>query len=133
VQVAEDDGELVAVVAMTAPDRGVAHVEWAHVRRSHRRRGLVKRLLGECLRDAAGAGATLVTLEALTGNEPALTVWRRLGFAEVEYLMAAPIDALERRLEEVRPASRASTHVQATTSPPSWPPSSISRASRNPT
>jgi hypothetical protein len=68
----------------------------------------------ECVRDAAGRGATLVTLEALTDNQPALTVWRRLGFVEVEFLMATPLDALERRLaDDPGGESRASTHVQS--------------------
>jgi ribosomal protein S18 acetylase RimI-like enzyme len=104
VYVAQDGGGLVAVVHVLAPERGVAHVEWAHVRRDWRRRGVVKGLLRECLREAKEKGAVTVSLEALTTNEPALTVWRRLGFEVVEVFMATPLDLLERRLAD--PAAR---------------------------
>jgi ribosomal protein S18 acetylase RimI-like enzyme len=98
VYVAQEGEELVAVVHVLAPDRGVAHVEWAHVQRDWRRRGVVKQLLLECLREVGERGVTTVSLEALLGNEPALTVWQRLGFEPVEFFMAAPLDLLERRL-----------------------------------
>ncbi len=98
VYVAQEGDALVAVVHVLAPDRGVAHVEWAHVQREWRRRGLVKELLRECLREVRRHGVITVSLEALRGNEPALTVWQRLGFEAVELFMATPIDALELRL-----------------------------------
>jgi hypothetical protein len=55
-----------------------------------------------------------VSLDVLVSNERALTVWRRLGFRDDQVLLAAPVEALERRLEE-HPAGelRASTHVQS--------------------
>ena len=114
VYVAEDDGSLVGVVHLEPPDRGVSHVEWAHVVPAARRRGVAKSLLRAAIRDARERGSTMVTLEALKTNEPALTVWRRLGFEEVEYFMAAPLASLEERLADVGPGpSRASTHVQS--------------------
>jgi hypothetical protein len=74
----------------------------------------VKALLERALGDVKPSGVTLVTLEALKGNEPALTVWERLGFDAVEYFMAAPLDVLERRLASAPEGpSRASTHVQS--------------------
>jgi hypothetical protein len=96
-----------------APDRGIVHVEWAHVTRGARRRGVLTKLLRTALDEVETADASIVTLEALRSNEPALTVWRKLGFDEVEYFMAAPLGTLARRLEDA-PAgpSRASTHVQ---------------------
>ena len=83
VYVAESDGRLVGVVHVQAPDRGVAHLEWAHVSKGSRRQGIVKGLLERALDDVKRSGATLVTLEALKGNEPALAVWQRLGFDAV--------------------------------------------------
>jgi ribosomal protein S18 acetylase RimI-like enzyme len=113
VYVAEDAGTLVGVVHLEPPDRGVTHVEWAHVAPTARRRGVAKSLLREAVRDVTAHGITLVTLEVLKTNEPALAVWRRLGFEEVSTFMAAPVAGLEGRLADA-PAepSRASTHVQ---------------------
>jgi ribosomal protein S18 acetylase RimI-like enzyme len=111
--VAEEEGRLLGVVHLQPPDRGVVHVEWAHVTRAARRRGTLKALLREAVADMKARGASLVTLEALTTNEPALAVWRKLGFEEVEYFMASPLESLERRLDDAAPGpSRASTHVQ---------------------
>src|SRR6202011_1614274 len=76
VYVAESDGQLVGVAHVQAPDRGVAHLEWAHVSEGSRRQGLIKKLLEQAIRDVKEQGTTLVTLEALKGNEPALTVWQ---------------------------------------------------------
>jgi ribosomal protein S18 acetylase RimI-like enzyme len=114
VYVAESDGKLVGVAHMQAADRGVAHLEWAHVSEGSRRQGVIKQLLEHAVRDVKAQGARLVTLEALKGNEPALTVWKRLGFEAVEYFMATPLDALELRLVDAPEGpSRASTHVQS--------------------
>jgi hypothetical protein len=66
------------------------------------------------VREARENGAITISLEALKTNEPALTVWQRLGFEVVEFFMATPLDALELRLAEVPSgASHASTHVQS--------------------
>ena len=100
VYVAQDGDSLVAVVHVLAPERGVAHVEWAHVQPAWRRRGVVKELLRECVREVRENGVTTVSLEALSANEPALTVWRRLGFEVVEFFMATPVDLLEQRLAD---------------------------------
>jgi len=113
VYLAEDGERALGVVHLKPPDRGIVHVEWAHVAREARRRGVLTTLLRTALGEVATADASIVTLEALRSNEPALTVWRKLGFDEVEYFMAAPLDTLARRLEDAPAgASRASTHVQ---------------------
>jgi len=114
VLVAEEGGRLVGVAHFKAPDRGIAHLEWAHVVQGSRRRGIVKALVRAGVADAKAKGATIVTLEALRSNEPALAVWRRLGFDEVEYLMAVPLETLERRLgDSPEGPTRAATHVQS--------------------
>jgi ribosomal protein S18 acetylase RimI-like enzyme len=113
VYVAEDGGALVAVAHVRPPERGVAHLEWAHVSRDSRRRGVLRALLAEAVEETKAKGASLVTLEVLKSNGPAIAVWRRLGFDEVEYVMAAPLEALERRLAaRATGPSHASTHVQ---------------------
>jgi ribosomal protein S18 acetylase RimI-like enzyme len=111
--IAEDEQGPVGVARIEAPSRGVAHVQLVHVRERARRQGVAKALLAECVADAKGRGAATVTLVVVNANEPAVSVWRRLGFTPVTSWLAAPLDALEQRLAG-RPQGpqRASTHVQ---------------------
>ena len=110
---AEDDAGPLGVARVEEPIRGRAHVQLVHVRERGRRQGVAKALLRECVTHAQGKGARFVSLDVLRSNERAVNVWRRLGFEETQYLMAAPIDKLTTRLE-ARPAGeeRATTHVQ---------------------
>jgi ribosomal protein S18 acetylase RimI-like enzyme len=110
---AEDDEGAVGVARIETAVRGRAHIQLVHVRERGRRQGIAKALLRECAAHAGEQGARFVSLDVLRANQRAVTVWRRLGFEETSYLMAAPLDRLERRLEE-RPGGtvRASTHVQ---------------------
>jgi ribosomal protein S18 acetylase RimI-like enzyme len=110
---AEDDEGPVAVARVEAAVRGRSHVQLVHVRARARRQGVAKALLRECVEHARSQGARFVTLDVLRSNELALDVWRRLGFEESAYLLAAPIDRLDGRLAD-RPGGeqRATTHVQ---------------------
>ncbi len=111
--VAEDDEGPVGVARASAPERGRSHVHLVHVRPRARRTGVAKALLHECVSDVKDKGATIVSLDVLTTNAPAVAVWTRLGFAEVALFMAAPVDALERRLEQrATGETRAATYVQ---------------------
>jgi len=113
VYLAEDDDEIVGLLEASAPAPQGRHVDVVHVRPAGRRRGVATALLRACAADARSQGAEWVSLDVLASNEVARDVWRRLGFDEVELLLAQPLDALERRLADA-PAepSRASTHVQ---------------------
>lgn len=113
VYVAEDGDEVVGYLEATAAEPQRWHVDVVHVRPAGRRRGIATALLRACTADARAHGAKWVSLDVLTSNEVARDVWRRLGFEEVELLLAQPLDALERRLGDA-PAgpSHASTHVQ---------------------
>jgi ribosomal protein S18 acetylase RimI-like enzyme len=110
---AEDGEGAIGVARVEAPVRGRSHVQLVHVRERGRRRGIAKALLRECARNAREQGARSVTLDVVRSNERAIAVWRRLGFEESAYLMAAPLERLETRLAD-RPvgAYRATTHVQ---------------------
>ena len=110
---AEDGGETVGYLEATAAEPQRWHVDAVHVRPAGRRRGVATALLRACAADARSHGAEWVSLDVLASNEVARDVWRRLGFEEVELLLAQPLAALERRLGDA-PAgpSRASTHVQ---------------------
>jgi ribosomal protein S18 acetylase RimI-like enzyme len=114
VYLAEDDQGAVGVARAAPPDRGRSHLVLVHVRPRARRRGVAKALVRACVDEVKGRGATFVSLNVLTTNTLARTVWTRLGFDEVALVMEAPVDALERRLAEAPAgASRATTHVQS--------------------
>jgi hypothetical protein len=55
----------------------------------------------------------MVSLDVLVSNDRARAVWERMGFEEVSLYMAAPLDAVVRRLEDHAPGeTRAATYVQ---------------------
>jgi ribosomal protein S18 acetylase RimI-like enzyme len=111
--IAEDAEGPVGVARIEAPVRGRAHVQLVHVRPRGRRQGIAKALIAECVADAKARGAKYVSLEVLRENENAIAVWRRLGFTEATYLMAAEVNALDVRLHAESPGEqKASTHVQ---------------------
>jgi len=110
---AEDDEGPVGLAKIEGPSHGAAHVHLVHVRPRARRRGVAKALLRECVAYAHGRGAQTISLHVLLTNEPARTVWRRLGFADVSSLMTVPLDVLDSSLVDQAPGvHRASTHVQ---------------------
>jgi ribosomal protein S18 acetylase RimI-like enzyme len=111
--IAEDADGPVGVARIEAPVRGRANVQLVHVRPRARRQGVATALLRECVADAKSRGAKVISLEVLTSNVNAVNVWRRLGFTEATYLLAAELDTLEARLSQ-RPSGelRATTHVQ---------------------
>ena len=110
---AEDDDGPLGVARIEAPQHGRAHIQLVYVRSRGRRQGVAKALLAECVADAKARGAAWVSLEVLSSNELALTAWRRLGFVEYSYDLAAPLDALEQRLARgPRRDSHGTTHVQ---------------------
>jgi ribosomal protein S18 acetylase RimI-like enzyme len=111
---AEDDDGPVGVARIEAAQRGRSHVQLVHVTERARRQGVAKALLRECARHAREQGARSVSLDVLTANEGAVTVWRRLGFEVYAQFMALPVDELETRLAERDTGQhRATTHVQS--------------------
>lgn len=111
---AEDEDGALGVARIEKPNQfRAAHVQLVHVRERGRRQGVAKALMRECVDDAKAKGAEFVSLEVLLDNEPALTVWRRLGFQPVTYEMFAPLEQLEQRLSDRDVTEqRATTHVQ---------------------
>lgn len=113
VLIGEDDDGPVGVVRAEAPKHGRVHVQLVHVRPRARRQGITKALLAEIVREARERGVEHVTLDVLTSNATARTVWQRLGFEELALFMAAPLDDLEARLASSGgPAAFGSIHVQ---------------------
>jgi len=110
---AEDEDGVVGLAKIDLPKYGAVHVHLVHVRPRARRRGVAKALLRECVAQARDGSAQTISLHAMLDNEPARTVWRRLGFADVSALMTVPVEVLEQNLVDAAPgAHRASTHVQ---------------------
>ncbi|MFL5928001.1 MAG: GNAT family N-acetyltransferase [Gaiellaceae bacterium] len=110
---ADDDDGPVGFARIDAPRYGQAHVQIVYVRPRARKQGIAKALLAQCVAAAREGGATWVSLEVLTANQLAVSAWRRLGFVEYAYGMAAPLDALEQRLTSAPPAEmRGTTHAQ---------------------
>jgi GNAT superfamily N-acetyltransferase len=90
------------------------HVDAVYVRPQARRQGVTTALLRQVVDDAREDGAEWISLDVLSSNDAARSVWRRLGFEEVESTLAQPLDALDRRLGDAPEGpTRASTHVQS--------------------
>jgi ribosomal protein S18 acetylase RimI-like enzyme len=113
VYVAEDEQGSVGMARATPPARGRSHLVLVHVRPRARRRGVAKALVRACVDEVKAKGATRISLDVLTTNTLARTVWTRLGFDDVALVMEATVEHLERRLAETPVGeSRATTHVQ---------------------
>jgi ribosomal protein S18 acetylase RimI-like enzyme len=84
----------VAFAWLTPPERGVARLEYLHVRPAHRRRGIARQLVQAVATEAAARGATDLVLEVVATNDVARATWERLGFALIEHRLAAPITSL---------------------------------------
>jgi ribosomal protein S18 acetylase RimI-like enzyme len=113
VYLAEDDEGAAGIARAGPPEHGRSHLVLVHVRPRARRRGVAKALVRACVDEVKEKGASRVSLDVLTTNTLARTVWMRMGFEEVALVMEAPVEVLEGRLGTAPAgASRASTHVQ---------------------
>jgi ribosomal protein S18 acetylase RimI-like enzyme len=113
VYLAEDEEGAVGMARAAPPEHGRSHLVVVHVRPRARRRGVAKALVRACVDEVKEKGASRVSLDVLTTNTLARTVWTRMGFEEVALVMEAPVEVLEMRLGTAPDGvSRASTHVQ---------------------
>lgn len=82
--IAEADGRLAAMLVLwLIVDE--AHIATLATHPDFRRRGIAERLLVEALNLAYNEGARAALLEVRAGNEPALRLYRKLGFEVVGY------------------------------------------------
>lgn len=81
--VVEDLDGTVTAFAILSTGGGDAHVLDIAVAPAFRRRGLARWLMDELLVAAQARDCDQLFLEVRAGNEPALTLYRDLGFAEV--------------------------------------------------
>jgi ribosomal protein S18 acetylase RimI-like enzyme len=101
VYVAENDDGVIGSARAKTIEGGVWYVVFAYVRPEARRRGVLKALLRELVREGRERGSSRVTLDVLVVNEVAVAAWRRLGFQDDKYYLATTVADLESRLAEV--------------------------------
>jgi ribosomal protein S18 acetylase RimI-like enzyme len=111
---AEDDDGLAGYVFATALQGTRSHVTDVYVRPEARRRGLATELMRELAAGLRDLGAQWVSLDVLTTNRAALALWERLGFAEVQAVLATRLETLEERAgtEATEAQSLGTVHVQ---------------------
>jgi len=90
------DEEGIAVVRKTG--ERAATLDLLYVRPEARGRGLAADLVREAAALARGRGAEMLELDVLTSNTAARAIYERWGFTAFELLMAAPVEALDKRL-----------------------------------
>ena len=111
---AEDAEGPVGLAKLGLLDHGGLHLHLVYVRPRARRRGVTRALMRACVEQARAEGARTISLHVLLSNPSARSVWQRLGFEDVSYFMAAPLDSLDARLVERESGEyRATTHVQS--------------------
>ena len=111
---AEDAEGPVGLAKLGLLDHGGLHLHLVYVRPRARRRGVTRALMRACVEQARAEGARTISLHVLLSNPSARSVWQRLGFEDVSFLMAASLDGLDARLVERESGEyRATTHVQS--------------------
>ena len=92
--VAEEPADWLGMVgAYTPRDTSVRHAYGLWVDQSVRRQGLARALMDTVVEWARTAGAAAVTLWVARSNEPAIALYRRLGFVETGDTQPMPSNA----------------------------------------
>ena len=91
---------LIAGFVVTLPIRGqIGHIVTLDIVPEARRSGLASRLMAECEQRLRAAGCSQVYLETAVNNEPALRLYRKLGYEIVrtlpEYYSSQSLDAFQ--------------------------------------
>jgi len=91
-----DDGDerLVGCVALRPRDGGRAEMKRLYVRPDWRRRGLGRHLTELCLAEARDAGYRELCLDTLAQLHAARTLYRDMGFREIEAYYENPLDGV---------------------------------------
>jgi len=82
--------------------RPLVNVHDVAVLASHRGRGIAEQMLAEAERIARARGAVKMTLEVLSGNAPAIQLYRRMGYAG--YQLGATMGTAEFMQKWITPA-----------------------------
>jgi len=95
---AEDDDSAVGFAALDYRDSRIAELQSLYVRPDARRLGIARALMQQASAAAREHGYDHMMLDVLTSNHEARAVYERLGFAEYQLTLAAPLDELDTRL-----------------------------------
>lgn len=113
VLLAEDEEGALGSVRARMLSGNVWHVATAYVRPRGRKQGVLKALLRDAIAAGRERGSTRVTLYVQADNPAGVAVWRRLGFQDDMYYLAADVDELEARLGAAeREPSQGAVYVQ---------------------
>jgi ribosomal protein S18 acetylase RimI-like enzyme len=117
--VVEADGTVVGFAFARAPAKGRSHLTDLYVRPEHRGGGVARRLVAAVAEDASAKGATRLTLDVLTSNTVARSLYDALGFETYQLKLGADIAALRARIAESERAGETfgSIHVQTDDEP----------------
>ena len=112
--VAEEDGQLVGYALSKREGSRYARLTDLYVAPQARGRGLSRGLVQAVATHWRGEGIETLELEVLESNNQARAIYERWGFAPVEHVLAAPLEALANRLvrEQERGPTFGSIHVQ---------------------
>jgi ribosomal protein S18 acetylase RimI-like enzyme len=109
----EDDEGVFGYAFARKPERGRAHLTDLYVRPRARRQGHAKALIAAVAEAVRPLGADQLSLDVQPSNTAAMELYARLGFRELERLLAADLDPLGERLgERGTGPSYGSVHVQ---------------------
>lgn len=110
---AEADGSPAGYALAKLESQRICHLSDLYVRPAARRRGLARALMAHVVDWGTERGADVMTLEVLSTNTDARTMYDRIGFTEEMATLVAPLDRLSERLvERAAGASYGSIHVQ---------------------
>jgi GNAT superfamily N-acetyltransferase len=113
--VSEHEGRITGFVFATVPKEhpDLCHVTDLYVVRDARRSGVGRALLRAIVDEVGRRGVGNVGIDVLLTNEAALALYRRLGFAPLEYFMVGTRELVAERLTStIRLPSVGSLHVQ---------------------
>jgi ribosomal protein S18 acetylase RimI-like enzyme len=110
---AELDGSAVGYALAKLQSRRICFLSDLYVRPAARRRGVARALMASVVDWGVERGADVMTLEVLSTNTDARTMYDRIGFTEEMATLVAPLDRLSERLvDRAAGVSYGSIHVQ---------------------
>lgn len=102
--IARVEGNVAACIALRRFDAQTGEIKRLYVRPTYRGRGLAKQLTVRMLEEATRIGYERVVLDTLRSMTPAVSLYRSMGFQEIEAYYPNPFDAVyfEKQLKTPR-------------------------------
>lgn len=92
--IARVEGNVAACIALRRFDALTGEIKRLYVRPTYRGRGLAKQLTVRMLEEATRIGYERVVLDTLRSMTPAVSLYRSMGFQEIEAYYPNPFDAV---------------------------------------